>query len=37
MILIERPQKYQLNHQAKLINMNTLLVKKYCPRIKANN
>ena len=22
--------KYQLYHQAKLINMNTLLVKKYC-------
>ena len=30
MILIERLQKYQLYHQAKLINMNTLLVKKYC-------
>ena len=28
MILIERPQKYQLYHQAKLINMNILLGKK---------
>ena len=30
MILIERLQKYQLYHQAKLISMNILLVKKYC-------
>ena len=33
MILIERQQKYHLYHQAKLLNMNTLLVKKYCHRI----
>ena len=31
MILIKRLQKYRLYHQAKLINMNTLLVKKYSP------
>ena len=29
----ERPRKYQLYHQVKLINMNTLLVKKYYHRI----
>ena len=29
MILIERLQKYQLYHQAKLIDINILLVKKY--------
>ena len=29
MTLIERPQKYHLYHQAKLISMNILLVKKY--------
>ena len=29
MTLIERLQKYQLYHQAKLISMNVLLVKKY--------
>ena len=29
MILIERQSKYQLYHQAKLISMNILLVKKY--------
>ena len=29
MILIESLQKYQLYHQAKLINRNTLLVKRY--------
>ena len=33
MILIEKQQKYLLYHQAKLISMNILLVKKYCPRI----
>ena len=27
--------KYQLYHQAKLINMNTLQVKKYCPQINS--
>ena len=32
--LIER-QKYQLYHQAKLINMNFLLVKKYYPLINS--
>ena len=30
MTLIERLQKYQLYHLAKLIRMNILLVKKYC-------
>ena len=29
MILIEKLQKYQPYHQAKLINMNILQVKKY--------
>ena len=29
MILIERLQKYQLYHQAKLVSMNILLVKIY--------
>ena len=33
MILIQRLQKYRLYHQAKLMNMNILLVKKYCPLI----
>ena len=33
MTLIERLQKYQLYHQVKLINMNTLPVKKYYRRI----
>ena len=28
--LMERPQKYQLYHQAKLIRMNTLMAKKHC-------
>ena len=28
--LINRLQKYQPYHQAKLIRMNILLVKKYC-------
>ena len=32
-LLIERLRKYQLYHQVKLINMNTLLVKKYYHRI----
>ena len=36
LILIERQQRYQLYHQAKLINMNTLLVKKYYHRINNN-
>ena len=30
MILTERLQKYQPTHQAKLISMNNLQVKKYC-------
>ena len=29
MTLIERQQKYQLYHQAKLISMNISLVKRY--------
>ena len=29
MILVEKLQKYQLNHKAKLISMDILLVKKY--------
>ena len=33
MILIEKSRKHQLYHQVKLINMNTLLVKKYYHRI----
>ena len=33
MILTEKPPKYQLYHHVKLINTNTLLVKKYCHRI----
>ena len=32
-ILTEKPRKYQLYHQVKLINMNTLLVKKYYHQI----
>ena len=31
MILTEKQQKYQLDHQVKLINMNILLVKKILP------
>ena len=31
MILIEKPLKYWLYHQAKLISMNILLVKKFYP------
>ena len=31
----ERLRKYQLYHQVKLINMNTLLVKKYYHRINS--
>ena len=31
MILIEKPRKYQLYHQVKLINMNTLLVREILP------
>ena len=34
MILIEKLQKYQLYHQAKLISMNILQVKKYYLLIK---
>ena len=33
MTLIEKLQKYQRYHQVNLINMNTLLVKKYYHRI----
>ena len=33
MTLIEKLQKYQRHHQVNLINMNTLLVKKYYHRI----
>ena len=32
----EKQQKYQHYHQAKLINMNILQVKKHCPLIKDN-
>ena len=34
MILIEKLQKYQLYHQAKLISMNILQLKKYYLLIK---
>ena len=34
MILMEKLQKYQLYHQAKLISMNILQVKKYYLLIK---
>ena len=34
MILIEKQQKYQIDHQMKLINMTILQVKKYCLLIK---
>ena len=34
MILIEKLQKYQPYHQAKLISMNILQVKKYCLLVK---
>ena len=33
--LQERLRKYQVYHQVKLINMNTLLVKKYYHRINS--
>ena len=33
MMLIEKLRKYQRYHQVNLINMNTLLVKKYYRRI----
>ena len=33
--LIEKLRKHLLYHQAKLINMNTLLVKKYYRRINS--
>ena len=33
MILTEKLPKYQLYHQAKFINMNILLVKKYYHQI----
>ena len=33
-ILIEKEQKYQPYHQVKLINMNTLQMKKYYHLIK---
>ena len=35
MTLIEKLRKYQPYHQVKLINMNTLLVKKYYHRINS--
>ena len=35
MILIEKLQKYQSYHQAKLISMNIFQVKKYCLLIKS--
>ena len=34
MILTEKQQKYQHNHQVKLINMNILLMKEYYLLIK---
>ena len=34
MILIEKLQQYQPYHQAKLISMNILQVKKYCLQVK---
>ena len=37
MTLVEKQPKYQLYHQAKLINMNILLVKIYYHLITANN
>ena len=37
MILIEKLQKYQPYHQAKLTSMNILQVKKYYLQIKNNN
>ena len=36
MILIEKQPKYQRDHQAKLISMNILLVKKYYRLINNN-
>ena len=35
MILIEKLEIYQPYHQAKIISMNILLVKKYCHLIKS--
>ena len=35
MILIEKQQKCQHYHWEKLININILQVKKYCPVIKV--
>ena len=35
-VIIEILQKYQPYHQVKLTNMNILLGKKYCLRIKNN-
>ena len=37
MMLIEKQQKYQPYHQAKLISMNILQVKKYYLLSKTNN
>ena len=34
MILTEKQQKYQHDHQEKLLNINIFQVKKYCPLIK---
>ena len=34
-ILIEKLLKYQLYHRAKLININILLVRKYCHLINS--
>ena len=33
-ILTEKQQKYQYDHLEKLVNMNILQMKKYCPLIK---
>ena len=35
MTSIEKLQKYQLYREAKLISMNILLVRKYCPLINS--
>ena len=35
MISTENQQEYQHDHLEKLININNLQVKKYCPLIKA--
>ena len=37
MILIEELQKFHPHHQAKLVSVNMLLVRKYCHLIKTNN